>query len=195
MLNLLVLPVADFGCMISAIALGVVAANSGSWQRVSDERTLVFRTPWTQTAFGIMSAAMCTTGFQLLVLRTPNAPPLFLAWIMSTALGGVGLLLLWMCSPLELRIDLREETYRSKHLWLTFRREALSRPLADFSGVCVLQGTLLLVFRHQRGLLYGWTLGRFPNDLRAQKQARQFSEDTGLPIVDVPWRENVRGSL
>ena len=106
---------------------------------------------------------------------------------MSTALGGVGLLLLWMCSPLELRIDLREETYRIKHLWLTFRREALPRPLADFSGVCVLQGTLLLVFRHRRGLLYGPMLGMFTGEAQAQEQAKRFSENTGLPIVSVPF--------
>lgn len=189
MLNLWVLlGAAYFACMISAIALGVVAANSGSWQRVSDERTLVFRTPWTQTAFGIMSAAVCTAGVPLLVLRTPDAPPLFLTWIMSIPCGGVGLLLLWMCSPLELRIDLREETYRSKHLWLTFRREALPRPLADFSGVCALrQGILLLVFRHRRGLLYGRTLGMFTGEAQAQKQAKRFSENTGLPIVSVPF--------
>jgi hypothetical protein len=171
----------------------LAAANSGSWRRGSDKQLLSFRTPWTQTAFGIMVAAMCAMTVPLLVLATPNAPPLILAWIMSVLSGGAGLILLWICSPQEMGIDLRERTYCCKRRWLTFRQEALPRPLADFSGVCALhQGTLLLVFQKRRGLLYGLTLGKFADLSQAQEQAAQFSENTGLPVVDVPWRKRVQ---
>lgn len=178
--------------MLTMIILGLAAANSGSWRRVSDEHLLLFRTPWTQTAFGMMVAAMCVVTVPLLVLITQDAPPPALAWIMSVFSGGGGLLVLWICSPIELRIDSRETTYCYTRRWLIFRREEAFRPLVDFSGVCALhQGTLLLVFQKRRGLLYGLTLGRFAGLSQAQKQAAQFSENTGLPVVDAPWRKRI----
>lgn len=190
MAPILILPVAYLGYMGSMIAVGLAAAYIGSWQRVSDGRILVFRSPWTQAAFGIMFGALCMMTVPLLALLAPNQPDLLLALILSVLSVGAGLFLLWVCSPLELWIDRQEKIYCCSRRWLTFGRKPLPRPLTDFSSVCALSGgTLLLVFRKRCGLLYGWTLGRFANKSLAQEQAGMFSENTVLPIVDVPWQK------
>lgn len=98
--------------------------------------------------------------------------------------------MLWMCSPQELQIDLQEKTYHYTRLWMTLNCKVQAGLLTDFSGVCALRkGTLLLVFRKKRGLVYGCVLGRFANRAQAQEQASKFSEMMGLPIVEVPWRK------
>lgn len=180
--------------MGSMIALGIAAGNSGSWQRVSDGKILVFRSPWTHTAFGVMCAAFMVLTLPLVGAVTLNSPHLLLGLMLFALSVGGGLLIFWMCSPMELWIDRQEKIYRYSRLWLPPSRNSLSRPLTDFTGVCALSGgTLLLVFRKRSGLLYGCTLGRFANKSLAEEQARKFSEDTGLPLVDVPWRRHNQG--
>ena len=184
-----ILPITYFVYMVSMTAVGIAASgNSGSWQGNSDGGTFVFRNPWTRVVFSAMVVVFFFATPCFLLLIAPNSPGLFQAVILFTISWSGGLLMLMIaCShPRELRINSQEKTYCCTSLWLLFRQEAQSHTLKDFSGICPLSGgTLLLVFRKKRWLLYGWTLGRFPNHAQALESAKEISAAIGLPLLDV----------
>jgi hypothetical protein len=188
MRSVLIIAIAYFVYMLSMITAGIAAMSSGSWQRISDGRILIFRTPWTHRVFVAMLVLFFLAAPCLLLFIAPNSPGLPLGIIVLVMCWTGGLLMLLVLSPRELQIDLQEKTYHCMTLWLPIRREAQTCSLTDFSGVCALSGgTLLLVFRKKRGVLYGWTLGRFKNKSQALEQAEMFSLKSGLPVVNVPW--------
>lgn len=181
-----------FVYLLGAVAALAASTNSGSWQRVSDSQGLVFRSPWSHTVGGTMIALFFIAGglFPIYVHSQvkPPGPVLLSIWFIITA--GPALLLLWLCSPQELRINLQERTYCYTRFRLIADYKNKTGSLIDFSGVCAIPtGTLLLVFQKKRGLLYGIILGRFKNGPQSLEQAKEFSAATGLSLVSVPWRK------